>query len=120
MTLTRSAVVRALYTGSPAAVSDLVLIQVTPVIELSLASSSPLRVTGTVAPAKRRVALSVYQLTGAHRRLISTRQVRVSGGAFSARVSLGRRPRGEYMIIARTPLDTDSAPGASAPVTVTV
>ena len=120
LTLTGSTVVRALYAGTPAAVSDLVVIEVTPVLTLTLDSSSPLRVSGTVTPAKRHVTLSVYQLTGAHRRLVQTRRVSAVRGTFSARLSLGRRARGTYEIVARTPLDVVSAPGASAPVTVSL
>jgi hypothetical protein len=120
LTLTRSAVVRALHQVSPAAVSDLVAIGVTPVITLALASASPLRVSGTIAPAKRTVTISVYKLAGRHRRLVLTKRVTVRQGSFATRLNVGRAARGNYLIIARTAADIVTAAGASAPVAVTL
>lgn len=120
LTPSRSGVVRALHAARPAVVSDLVLVGVTPVLTLALASTKPLRVAGRVAPGKRRVTLSVYKLSGAHRRLVATQAVRVRHGGFTVRVALPRRARGEFVIVARTAADVANAAGASAPVAVTV
>jgi hypothetical protein len=120
LTLTRSAVVRAVHEVAPAAVSDLVAVGVTPVITLAPAPGSPLRVTGTVAPAKRSVTISVYKLAGPHRRLALTKRVTVRRGSFAPRLNVGRAARGNYLIIARTAADTVTAAGASAPLAVTL
>ena len=119
--LADSAVLRALHPASPAAVSNLVVIGVTPVLTLAVASASasPVRVSGTVQPAKP-VTVSVYRLVRGRRKLVSSRRLKAAGGTFSAGVSLGRRPRGTYVIVARVPADAVSLGGASPPVTLTV
>ena len=117
----QSLVLRALHAVAPAAVSDLVLVSVVAAITLSLVSASPLRVSGTVTPAKRRVTLDVYQLARGRRKLVLSRAVTTRAGAFAARLSLGRRPaHGTYVIVARTTFDVVTAAGASAPVSVTL
>jgi hypothetical protein len=114
----QSAVLRALHAARPAAVSNLVVIGVAPVLTLAVASAAPLQVSGTVRPAKP-VTLNVYKLVRGRRRLVSSRRVAARGGTFSARVSLGSKPRGQYVIVARAAADAVSLAGASAPVTVT-
>ena len=114
----QSAVLRTLHATSPAAVSNLVVIGVTPVLTLALASTAPLRVTGTVQPAKP-VTVNVYKLVRGRRKLVSSRRLKAARGTFSARVSLGRQPRGQYVIVARAAADAVSLAGASAPLTVT-
>jgi hypothetical protein len=120
LTSATTAIVRALHPVAPAAVSDLVEIGVAPVISLTLVSSEPLRLAGTIAPSKRSVTLGVYKLSGPHRHLALSRRVAVHRGTFSARLSLGRRARGRYEVVARSGADTATVSGASAPVTVTV
>ena len=115
----QSAVLRALHATSPAAVSNLVVVGVAPVLTLTLASSAPLRVTGTVLPAKP-VTVSVYKVAKGRRKLIWSRRLAAGGGTFSARPSLGKKPRGQYVIIARVGADAVSLAAASAPVTLTV
>ncbi|MGH2876711.1 MAG: N-acetylmuramoyl-L-alanine amidase, partial [Solirubrobacteraceae bacterium] len=114
-------VVRALSPTAPAvAVSNLVLVGLVPTIALALASASPLRVSGTIVPAKRRVTLSVYRIERGRRHLVVTRHADARTGSFSARLSLGRRARGRYVVVARSALDANTDAGASAPLTVTV
>jgi hypothetical protein len=114
-----SAVLRALHAAEPASVSNLVVIGVTPLLTLALASSSPLRVFGTVRPAKP-VTLSAYRLVKGRRKLVSSRRLKAANGTFSASVSLGRKPHGTYVIVARVAQDAVSL-GAMAPaVRVTV
>ncbi|HEX4010566.1 MAG TPA: N-acetylmuramoyl-L-alanine amidase [Solirubrobacteraceae bacterium] len=121
VTPAQSLVLRALHAVAPAAVSDLVLVSVVPAITLSLISPSPLRVSGTVTPAKRRVTLDVYKLSGGRRHLVLSRTVTARRGEFAARLSLGRRPaHGTYAIVARTALDDATAAGASPAVQVAV
>ncbi|HWE11507.1 MAG TPA: N-acetylmuramoyl-L-alanine amidase [Solirubrobacteraceae bacterium] len=115
-----TALVRALHPAAPAAVSDLVEVDVAPVITLTLASTAPLRLAGTIAPSKRSVTLDVYKLSGPHRHLALSRRVAVHRGTFSARLSLGRRARGRYEVVARSAADAATVAAASAPVTVTV
>lgn len=117
--LAQSAVLRALHASSPASASNLVVIGVAPVLTLALASSSPVRVTGTVRPAKT-VTVSAYKLVKGKRRLVSSRRVRAPGGTFSAPVSLGRRPRGTYVIVARVGADAVSLAAVTPAVRVTV
>ena len=116
----RTVLVRALHRAAPAVISDLVQIGVAPVVALSLVSALPLRVAGTIAPAKRSVTLDVYRLSGPHRRLVLSRRVAVHRGRFGARLSLGRRSRGRYVVVARAAADAATVAGASAPVAVTV
>jgi hypothetical protein len=118
LTLTRSVVLRAVYAAAPAAVSDVVVVGVLPVITLTLASTAPLRVSGTVQPAKRHVTISVYR--GAGRTPVLTRTVAVRRGSFEARLNLPRKDaHGTFRIVARTEADTVSAAGASAPLQLT-
>jgi 5-hydroxyisourate hydrolase-like protein (transthyretin family) len=100
-------------------VSNLVVIGVTPVLTLALASAAPVRVSGTIQPAKP-VTVSVYKLVGGRRTLVSTRRLKAAGGTFNARVSLGRRPRGTYVIVARVAADAVSLGAVAPAVRVTV
>jgi hypothetical protein len=120
VTLTRSEVVQAMHADAPASISNLVAVGVIPAVTLALASTAPLRVVGTVVPAKLRVTIAVYKLSGRHRRLVHTAKVRTRRGAFSLRLSLGRGAHGSYEVIARTVADAVSAAGTSVPLPVTV
>ncbi len=115
----QSAVLRALHASSPASVSNLVVVGVTPVLTLALASTAPVRVSGTIQPAKP-VTVSVYKLVRGHRRLVSSRRLKAAGGSFSARPSLGRKPRGPYVIVARVAADAVSLGAVAPAVRVTV
>ncbi len=116
---TQSAVLRALHAVRPASVSNLVVIGVTPVLTLALASSAPVRVSGTVQPAKP-VTVSVYRLVKGKRKLVSTARLQAAGGAYNARVSLGAKPRGTYVIVARVEADAVSLAATSPAVRVTL
>ncbi|MFZ0092134.1 MAG: N-acetylmuramoyl-L-alanine amidase, partial [Solirubrobacteraceae bacterium] len=120
LALSRSVVVRALHATAPAAVSNLVVVEVTPALTLALNSTAPLSVSGTIAPAKPSVAIAVYKRTATGRELVLSRAVAARRGAFTARLDLGARAHGDYVIVARTAADALSAAGASAPVTVTL
>jgi hypothetical protein len=115
----RSAVLRALHSSRPASVSNLVVVAVKPVLTLTLASASPVRVAGTVQPAKP-VTVSVYKLVRGRRKLVSSKRVRPANGSFSARPALGRKPRGTYLIIARVSADAVSLGAVTPAVRVTV
>ncbi len=111
----RNLVVRALHAPAPAVVSDVVEIDVAPVITLALASSYPPRVTGTVNPAKAKVTIDVYRDV-LRRTQISSTAVRVHRGRFSFRPKIGV---GVYTVIARTAADARTVAGASAPLQIT-
>ncbi|HLH66378.1 MAG TPA: N-acetylmuramoyl-L-alanine amidase [Solirubrobacteraceae bacterium] len=116
-----SVVVRALYEGPPAAVSDLVLIGVQARITLALSPGRPPRVTGTVTPAKRSVAISVYRIgASGRRRLADTLRVRVRGGEFSARLPVSRLRAGRYLLVASTSADRRTVASESAPLTISL
>ncbi|HXD66536.1 MAG TPA: N-acetylmuramoyl-L-alanine amidase [Solirubrobacteraceae bacterium] len=114
-----SAVLRALRASRPASVSNLVAIGVTPVLTLTLASTAPVRVSGIVQPAKP-VTVSVYKLVRGRRTLVSSRRLKAFGGAFNAPVSLGRKPHGTYVIVARVAADAVSLGAVAPAVRVTV
>ena len=105
---------RALHRVAPAAVSDVVVIAVAPALTLSLVSSSPLVVSGTVTPAGPRVTIDLYR----GRRLVASKAVTAPGGSFRARV---KQPHpGRYAVVARTAASARYAAGASAPVALIV
>jgi hypothetical protein len=114
-----SAVLRALRASRPASVSNLVAIGVTPVLTLALASTAPVRVSGTVQPAKP-VTVSVYKLVRGRRTLVSSRRLKAANGAFNAQVSLGRKPHGTYVIVAGVAADAVSLGAVAPAVRVTV
>ncbi len=119
LAVTKTMVLRALYPVAPAAVSNVIVVGVTPQLTLSLASSSPVRVSGTIAPAKRRVLLDIYRLVRGRRRLVATKTLRAYGGSFSKRVLVGARS-GTYVLVASTPQDSRTLAGVSAPLRVTI
>jgi hypothetical protein len=109
---------RALHRAAPAAVSDVVAIAVAPVITLSLVSSSPLTVTGTVTPAGPRVTIDLYHV-GAHaQRLVASKQLAATGGSFQARITQARP--GRYVLVARTTAGARYAAGASPTLQITL
>ncbi len=114
-----SQVVRALYQGPPATVSDLVLVGLAPAITLTIATSSPLRVSGTVTPPKPTVTISVYRAGDRRRRRpVATVRARVRRGEFSARLPFGHSARGRYVLVASTAADVRTAASESLPLTV--
>jgi hypothetical protein len=109
-----NSLLRALHRPAPAAVSDVVVIAVAPVVTLSLASPAPLIVSGTVTPAGPHVTIDLYR----GRRLVASKRVAAAGGSFRARI---KRPRpGRYVLIARTAASAGYAAGASPPVPLIV
>jgi hypothetical protein len=115
--LSYNATLRALHRPQPATVSDLLVVSVAPRVSLTVEPGAPWRVAGEVTPQKRRVTIDAYQLQGAHRRLVASKQVIAQGGRFTTTLTT-RRP-GRYLLIARTKADARSAAGASPAVQVT-
>ncbi|MGH2886295.1 MAG: hypothetical protein ACRDPA_26960, partial [Solirubrobacteraceae bacterium] len=110
---------RALHRPAPAAVSDIVILAVAPALTLSVVSTSPLVVSGTVTPAGPRVSVDLYRVgPGGRRRLVSSKSFPATGGSFSGRI---KHPgAGRYVLIARTAQSAQFAAGASAPLSVTI
>jgi hypothetical protein len=120
LTMLRSTVLRALHRLAPASVSDLVSVAVAPVLTLTLSSSSPPVVSGTIDPAKPIVTIVAYELVNGHRRLMGSRRVAVAQGAFTGRPPLGRRRPGRYVVIATTTESDGTLAGASPPLRLTI
>jgi hypothetical protein len=117
--LTRYTLVRALHRVAPAAVSTLVAIEIAPAITLTVESTSPLTVTGTVHPPTKQATVDLFsvQPDGRWEPLIH-KQVTVTHGTFSA--TLATPGPGAYGVSVHTAADAISAAGVSAPVSVTV
>ena len=115
----QNVLLRALHRPAPAAVSDIVLLAVAPAITLSLASTSPLAVTGTVTPGGPGVTLDLYRVAASgRRRLLASKQLAATGGSFHAQFR--HRGSGRYVLVASTVASVQYAAGASAPLTVTI
>jgi hypothetical protein len=117
--LTRYTLVRALHPVAPAAVSTLVAVAVAPAITLSVESTVPLTVAGTVDPPTKQATIHLFAVEpdGEWEPLVSKR-VKVAHGAFTA--TLATPGPGSYGLSVHTPADAISAAGVSAPVPVTV
>ena len=118
VTVTEDALVRGLHRSHPAAVSDWLDLAVAPAITLAVASIAPLRVTGTISPAKRRATVALYPARRTTGKPIASKLVRVVAGNFAAGFA-SVRP-GNYVLIARSAADQLNAAGASAHVPVTI
>ena len=114
----RNTLVRALHRPAPAAVSDVALLGVQPAITLALDGLSPLRVSGTVSPAKRFVNVDLYALGDGHRRRVASKRLAVKHGRFAGQIRTVRH--GRSLLIARTAPDAANVAGASAPLEVTL
>jgi hypothetical protein len=109
---------RALHRPSPASSSDLLLVEVAPAITLSLVSSAPLQVSGTVSPAKAHVFVDLYRVKGGHRHLVKSKRVAAGTGSFETAFVTPKA--GRYVLVARTVADLSNLAGASAPIPVTI
>ncbi len=111
---------RALHRPAPAAVSDIVVLAVAPAVTLTLVSTVPLIVSGTVTPAGPGVTLDLYRILagGRRRHLVTSKRLAAAAGTFQTRI---KRPRpGRYVVIARTASTVQYAAAASAPVSLSV
>jgi hypothetical protein len=120
--------VRAVDRGSadrPAVVSEPVLVAVRPHVELTAGApgtlaGTPLALSGSVTPAKRRVTLAVAA-QGADGVFHEVQDIPVStgpDGRFAYSITLATP--GTYQIVARTAADKRNAVGFSAPVQIVV
>ncbi len=118
LTLSGGAMLRGLHRARPAAVSDWAVVTVAPAITLTVGSTAPLQVAGSVTPAKRRVAVDLYRAGRTSGRPLASHTVPVSHGRFAA--GLSTPPPGDYVLLARTAADALNAAGASPQVPFTV
>jgi hypothetical protein len=114
--------VRALYVGDgtlPRVAAAPVAAYVVPVVTLQASppAAGAVTLSGTVAPAKRRVLVDVQRLRKGAFRRVRLIKVGVANGAYSVSVKLPRP--GSYRFITRAPADRLTALGASPPVSVT-
>ncbi|HET6868909.1 MAG TPA: hypothetical protein VFH80_23555, partial [Solirubrobacteraceae bacterium] len=113
----QNTLLRALHRPAPASVSDIVVLAVAPAVTLSVVSTAPLTVTGTVAPAGPAVTLDVYRvLASGRRKLARSRQLAATDGQFTA--SFRRLAPGHYVLFASTTPSARYASGVSPPATV--
>ena len=118
LTPTANVLVRALHRPAPAAVSDVAAIEVAPALTLTLDSSAPLQVSGTVSPHRASVTVDLYRLSGGRRHLIRSKQVAAGAGTFQASFNAPRT--GRYVLVARTTAGARNVAGASSPVALTI
>ena len=118
VSLRRNAAVRALHRAHPATVTDWAEVSVAPAITLSLVSTAPLQLSGTISPSKPHVTIDAYPAGGQLRTPVSSRHLAVKSGRFHGKLEI-RRP-GRYMLVARSDADSANAAGASPPLTVNI
>lgn len=111
-------VVRALHRPAPASVSDWIEVLVAPALTVTVQSSAPLVISGTVSPAKPHVTVDLYPAGVTSGRPITKKRVSATDGTFTAQ--LASPAPGTYNVVARTAADAKNAAGASAPVAVTI
>jgi N-acetylmuramoyl-L-alanine amidase-like protein len=118
LTLQRNTAVRALHRPHPAGVADWVLLPVAPVLTLTAESTSPLLLTGTISPVKRRVTIDLYGGATATGKPLAKHRLKVLAGRFSVQMAVPGP--GSYVLVARSAADASNAAGASPPLAVTV
>ncbi|HYB29734.1 MAG TPA: N-acetylmuramoyl-L-alanine amidase [Solirubrobacteraceae bacterium] len=118
LTPAQNVLVRVLHRPAPAAVSDVVALGVAPILNLTLESSSPLQVSGTVSPVGSPVTVDLYRVTGGRRHQVASKRVATAGGTFAA--GFGARRSGRFVLVARTPATARYDAGASPPLGVTI
>jgi hypothetical protein len=113
----RSGVFRAVYLGSgdpasPGVISNVAYVAVTPVITLSAErqGSGEVAVSGTVAPARRAVTVTLYR-SG---KRVSAKALGAMSGSFGGTVTLPKP--GNYSLVASVPADAATAAGRSQTV----
>ncbi|MDQ6778857.1 MAG: N-acetylmuramoyl-L-alanine amidase, partial [Actinomycetota bacterium] len=119
VSLRENTLLRALHRAAPAAVSTLVGVEVAPAITLTVQSTAPLTVSGTVEPTTKRATIDLFAVQpDGPWRPIGRKPVVVKDGAFAATITTPGP--GAYGLSVHTPPDAVSAAGVSARVPVTV
>jgi hypothetical protein len=117
--LRRFTLLRAVRRDAPAAVSTLVGVEVSPAITLTVESTAPLTVSGTIDPPTKRATIALFAVQpDGHWQPLARKGLAVKRGAFTA--TLATPGPGAYGLSVHTSADAVSAVGVSAPVPVTV
>ena len=115
----QNTLLRALRRSAPASVSDIVVLAVAPVVTLTLNSTTPLTVSGTVSPAGPRVTLDLYRvLKSGRRKLVKSKQLAASNGQFTS--TFRHLAPGRYVLLARTAPSARYAAGAAPPTPLVI
>jgi hypothetical protein len=114
----QNTLVRAVHVAAPASVADWATVSVAPMVTLSVQSSSPLVLTGTVAPAKQHVWLELYRGSALTGKPLKRKRTTAAMGTFRAQLPVPGP--GNYVVVARTLGGAVNAAGVSSPVAVTV
>ena len=117
LTPTANVFLRALHRSAPAAVSDVAAIEVAPALTLTLESSAPVQVSGTVSPHRASVIVDLYRLSKGRRHLHQSKHAPAGAGTFGASFTAPRP--GRYVLVARTTAGARNVAGASPPVALT-
>ena len=115
---TANVLLRALHRPAPAAVSDVAAIEVAPALTLTLDSSAPVQVSGTVSPHRASVIVDLYRVSGGRRHLIKSKRAAAGAGTFGASFNASRP--GRYVLVARTTAGPRNVAGASPPVALSI
>ena len=118
LTPTANVLLRALHRPAPAAVSDVAAIEVAPALTLTLDSSAPVQVSGTVSPHRASVTVDLYRVSGGRRHLIKSKRAAAGAGTFGASFNASRP--GRYVLVARTTAGPRNVAGASPPVALSI
>jgi hypothetical protein len=118
ITLQDNAVLRALHRPYPATLSDWREVEIAPAIALELVSTAPLRVSGTISPAKPHVTIEVYPASGHRAKPVAHKRLGVTNGSFQGKIEI--HESGSFTLIARSHRDAANAPGASTPLAVSL
>ena len=118
LTPTANLLLRALHRPGPAAVSHVAAVAVAPALTLTLDSTAPVQVSGTVSPHRASVTVDLYRVSGRRRHLIKSKRASAGAGTFGASFNPSRP--GRYVVVARTTAGARNVAGASPPVALTI
>ena len=120
LTPTANVLVRALHRPAPAAVSDVAAIEVAPALTLTLDSSAPLQVSGTVSPRRASVTVDLYRLVQRAPAPDPSQSTLAAGAGTFQRELQHPADRGATSLVARTTAGARNVAGASPPVALTI
>jgi hypothetical protein len=118
LAFTQNVALRALHRPAPAAVADWQALLVAPALTLTVQSTSPLLLSGTVSPSMAHVIVDLYPPGVTSGKPLRKTRVATSLGSFTA--TLTPPGPGDYVLVARTKADAVNVAGASPPVPVSI
>jgi hypothetical protein len=117
-TFTANVALRAIHRAAPAAVADWFALIVAPALTVTVQSTNPVALSGTVSPPKGHVTIDLYSAGTTSGKPLHKQRVPTSQGSFTA--TLTPPGPGNYVLVARTKADAVNGAGASTPLPVTV